>query len=168
MIYINSHETRLTGYQRHGLAVFLKISYRSLTHFFAATGLMAIKVCLLPMIPFLNGRGTCTSCPPPFHCSPPGYSPAHCRPCLGENTAFFSLTSSVPDSNPNPDPPDPHVFGPPGSGPIGQRYGSGSGSESGSFYHQAKIVRKILIFSCFVTSFGLFILKKLCKCTFKK
>jgi hypothetical protein len=36
--------------------------------------------------------------------------------------------SSVPD--PNPDLPDPHVFGPPGSG---------------SFYHQAKIVRKNLI-----------------------
>ncbi len=36
---------------------------------------------------------------------------------------------------------DPHVFGPPGSGSISQRYGSGSGS----FYHQAKIVRKTLI-----------------------
>jgi hypothetical protein len=33
--------------------------------------------------------------------------------------------------------PDPYVFGPPGS--IGQRHGSGS------FYHQAKIVRKTLI-----------------------
>ncbi len=33
--------------------------------------------------------------------------------------------------------PDPHVFGPPGSGSISQR--------SGSFYHQAKIVRKTLI-----------------------
>jgi hypothetical protein len=31
-----------------------------------------------------------------------------------------------------PDPPDPHVFGPPGSGSTSQRYGSGSGS----FYHQ--------------------------------
>ena len=40
-MYINYHETRLTSYQRHGLAVFLKISYRSLTHFFAATVLMA-------------------------------------------------------------------------------------------------------------------------------
>jgi hypothetical protein len=35
--------------------------------------------------------------------------------------------ASVPD--PNPDPPDPHVFWPPGSG---------------SFYHHAKIIRKIL------------------------
>jgi hypothetical protein len=34
--------------------------------------------------------------------------------------------------------PDPRVFGPPGSGSISQRYGSGSGS----FYHYAKIVRK--------------------------
>jgi hypothetical protein len=42
-----------------------------------------------------------------------------------------------------PDPPDTHVFGPPGSesGFTSQRYGSGSGS----FYHQAKIVRKTLI-----------------------
>ncbi len=34
---------------------------------------------------------------------------------------------------------NPHVSGPPGSGSISQRYGSGS------FYHQAKIVRKTLI-----------------------
>ncbi len=38
-----------------------------------------------------------------------------------------------------PDPPDPHVFGPPGSGSISQRYGSKS------FYQQAKIERKTLI-----------------------
>jgi hypothetical protein len=42
-----------------------------------------------------------------------------------------------------PDPPDPHVFRPPGSGSTSQRYGSGSGS--GSFYRHAKIVRKPLI-----------------------
>jgi hypothetical protein len=36
------------------------------------------------------------------------------------------LVTSVAD-------PDPRVFGPPGSGSISQRYGSGSGS--GSFYH---------------------------------
>jgi hypothetical protein len=47
--------------------------------------------------------------------------------------------SSVPD----PDPPDTHVFGPPGFGSTSQRYGSGAGS--GSFYHHAKIVRKTLI-----------------------
>ncbi len=41
------------------------------------------------------------------------------------------------------DPPDPHVFEPPGSGSISKRYGSGSGT--GSFYQQAKIVRKPLI-----------------------
>jgi hypothetical protein len=51
---------------------------------------------------------------------------------------FKCVTTSVPD--PNPDPPDPHVFGPPDSGSISQRYGSGSGS----FYDQTKIVRKIL------------------------
>jgi hypothetical protein len=48
---------------------------------------------------------------------------------------------------------DSHVFAPPGSGSICQRYGSGSGS--GTFYHQEKIVRKTLIPT--VTSFGLFI-----------
>jgi hypothetical protein len=41
-----------------------------------------------------------------------------------------SLESSVADPNPNPDSPDPHIFGPVGSG---------------SFHHQAKIVRKTLI-----------------------
>ena len=44
------------------------------------------------------------------------------------------LASSVPD-------PDPHVFGPSGSGSISQRYESGSGS----FHHQTKIARKTLI-----------------------
>ncbi len=63
--------------------------------------------------------------------------PAHHRD-LGR---FSSLLTSVPD--PNPDPPDPHVFWPPGSGSTSQRYGSGSGSVS--FYHNAKIVRKTLI-----------------------
>ncbi len=56
-----------------------------------------------------------------------------------QNTSGFWIVpvkSSVPDTNPNPDPdlPDPHVFG-----PSGTRYGSGS------LYHQAKIVRKALI-----------------------
>jgi hypothetical protein len=53
---------------------------------------------------------------------------------LGTNRAGIS---SVVD--PDPDPPDPHVFGPPGSGSTSQRYGSGS------FYHHAKLVRKTLI-----------------------
>jgi hypothetical protein len=40
----------------------------------------------------------------------------------------------------DPDPSDPYVFGPPGSGSgsFSQRY------ESGSFFHQAKIVGKTL------------------------
>jgi hypothetical protein len=56
-------------------------------------------------------------------------------------------------------------FGPPGSGCISQRYGSGSGSRF--FYHQAKIVRKpwfLLLCDFFLT----FCLWKWCKCTFKK
>jgi hypothetical protein len=49
-----------------------------------------------------------------------------------------------PDPNPDLDPPDPRVFGTPGSGSgsISKKYGSGSGSiskrygsGSGSFYH---------------------------------
>ncbi len=52
---------------------------------------------------------------------------------------IFTVSNSVAD----PDPPDPHVFGPPGSGSTSQRYGSGSGS--GSFYQHAKIVRTALI-----------------------
>jgi hypothetical protein len=43
----------------------------------------------------------------------------------------------------DPDPSDPYVFGPLGSGSVSQRYGSCSGS--GSFYQQAKIVSKTLI-----------------------
>ncbi len=39
----------------------------------------------------------------------------------------------------DPDPPDPHIFGPPGSGSISHSYGSGS------FYHHAKTLRKTLI-----------------------
>jgi hypothetical protein len=36
----------------------------------------------------------------------------------------------------DPDPSDPYVSGPPGSGSVSQWYGSRS------FYHQAKVVRK--------------------------
>ncbi len=56
-----------------------------------------------------------------------------------------------------PDPPDPRVFGPPGSGSISQRYGSGSGP--GSFYHHAKIIRKNLESYYFVTLFDFLSLK---------
>ncbi len=51
---------------------------------------------------------------------------------------YGGIVASVTD--PDPDPLDPDVFGPPGSGSgsISQRYGFGS------FYHHAKIVRKAL------------------------
>ena len=55
----------------------------------------------------------------------------------------WSMAHIVQISVADLDPPDPHVFGPPGSGSTSQRYGSGSGS--GTFYHHAKIVRKTLI-----------------------
>jgi hypothetical protein len=44
--------------------------------------------------------------------------------------------------------PDPYVFGPPESGSISTRYGSGSGS----FYHQAKKNKKNLNSNCLLTS----------------
>jgi hypothetical protein len=53
---------------------------------------------------------------------------------------IYIMKSSVADPDPNP---DPHIFEPPGSGSISQRYGSGFGS--GSFYHHEKIARKTLI-----------------------
>jgi hypothetical protein len=58
--------------------------------------------------------------------------------------------------NADPDLSDPSIFGPLGSrsGFISQRYGSGSGS----FCHQAKIVKKLDSY-CFVTSFLPFSLK---------
>ena len=62
---------------------------------------------------------------------------------------WCSFNGSVADPNLDPDPPDPRVLGPPGSGSesISQRYGFGSGYGSGSrtFCQQAKIVRKTLI-----------------------
>jgi hypothetical protein len=38
----------------------------------------------------------------------------------------LKVETSVADPNMNPDPSDPYVFGPSGSGSISQRYGSGS------------------------------------------
>ncbi len=60
--------------------------------------------------------------------------------------------------------PDLYAFGPPGSGAVPRRYGSGSRS----FYHQAKKVKKKLDSYCFVTSLWLFIFEKLCNYNFKK
>jgi hypothetical protein len=62
--------------------------------------------------------------------------------------------------------PDPHVFGPPGSGSISQRYGSGSGSTCfwtsriRILLSSSKNSKKNLDFFCLVTSFGLFIFVK--------
>jgi hypothetical protein len=47
-----------------------------------------------------------------------------------------NLAAKQSRSVPDPDPPDPRVFWPPGSGSTSQRYGSGS------FYHHAKLIRK--------------------------
>jgi hypothetical protein len=58
---------------------------------------------------------------------------------------IIKVKTSVADLDPHPDQ-DPYVFGPTGStsGSISQRYGSGS--RSGSFYHQAKIVSTVCDF----------------------
>jgi hypothetical protein len=54
----------------------------------------------------------------------------------------------------DPDP-DPFVSGPPGSvsGFVSQKYGSGSGTGSGSFHHQAKIVALISTVFNFLMTF---------------
>ncbi len=66
------------------------------------------------------------------------------------------LNISVAD----PDPPDPHVFGPPVSGSISQRYGSGFGSGSGSFYlSSCKNSKKTLESYYYVTFFDFLSLK---------
>ncbi len=64
-----------------------------------------------------------------------------------QNTVlYFSFVSEASDklagSVVDPDPYDPYVFVPPGSpGSVSHKNGSGSGS----FHHQAKIVRKTII-----------------------
>ncbi len=59
------------------------------------------------------------------------------------------------------------VFWPSGSASrsVSQRCGSGSGSASGSFHHQAKTLGKTCDFYCFVSFLWLFIFEEWCKCT---
>jgi hypothetical protein len=45
-------------------------------------------------------------------------------------SSLYKISTDVVDPDPEP---DPHVFGPPGSGSISQRYGSGYGSGSYPF-----------------------------------
>ncbi len=52
----------------------------------------------------------------------PTASPTAARPAIGKAVAHRYVPRSVKD----PDPQDPHVLRPPGSGSISQRYGSGS------------------------------------------
>jgi hypothetical protein len=76
-----------------------------------------------------------------------GYQTYHGRQ-VPANISYIGLRNSVAD----PDPSDPYVFGPPGSGSMSQRHKSGSIS----FYHQAQIARKTLIptvFKFFSTSY---------------
>ncbi len=77
-----------------------------------------------------SNRGWCRS-----NSSSPCCSRAWCSRWI----YFFAIRCACKNSSvADPDPPDPHVFGP--SGSTSQRYGSGSGS----FYHDAQIVRKTL------------------------
>ncbi len=68
---------------------------------------------------------------------------------------FVTCSVADPDQNSDPDLPDLHVFGPSGSRSRSnsQRYGSGPGSGSESFFHQTKIVIQTFI----RTAFWLFI-----------
>ncbi len=67
------------------------------------------------------------------------------------NISYIGLRNSVAD----PDPSDPYAFGPHGSGSISQNQRHGSGS----FYHQAHIVRKTLIPNVLLLLFDFFSLK---------
>ncbi len=71
-------------------------------------------------------------------------------PLAWKSVDYFIIYSSVADPNPNPDPSDPYVFGPPGSGSSSQRHSSCSGS----FFHQAKKIRKTLIPTVVLLLFG--------------
>jgi hypothetical protein len=68
----------------------------------------------------------------------------------------------VPDPNLDPDTPDPHFYGPPGSGSTSQTVWIRI------LLSSSKNFKKNLDSYCFVTSFGLFNFVKLCKYTFKK
>ncbi len=70
----------------------------------------------------------------------------------------FLMVSSVGD--PNPDPLDLHVFGPPD--PLVR------GMDPDPYLLSSKNSKKNLDFYCFVTSFWLFTFEKWCKSTFKK
>ncbi len=77
--------------------------------------------------------------------SNPNHDKRHTIRSFCKNYKYEFVVSSVPDPEP-----DPRLFWPPGSGSgstiqrCGSKSGSGSGSGSGSFYHHAKIIRKIL------------------------
>ncbi len=79
---------------------------------------------------------------------------AGCRWNKGEDTLWKNMIDSIGSTaafNKLPGGSRSGCFGPPGSG---------------SFCHKAKIVLKNLDSYCFVTSLWLFILEKLCKCTY--
>ncbi len=79
----------------------------------------------------LANIGECLSPP-----SPPTAGPTGVQAMMTNVGPRLPVCGSVAD----PDPQDLYVFGPPGSGSVSQRCGSGSGST----YHQAKIGRKTL------------------------
>ncbi len=72
---------------------------------------------------------------PRLRCQRPGQLPHPADAEALDEDIDIIVVSSVAD--PNPDPSDPYVFGPPGSGSgsNSQRYGCGS------FYHQSRIIK---------------------------
>jgi hypothetical protein len=103
-----------------------------------------------------------------FRPASPASRLAYCRirMCLGLLDPDPVVRGRIPPPTSVADP-HPYVLRPPGSGSgfrsSRTRYGSGSGS----FYNQAKIIKKtsILLFCDF---FMTFIFEKWCKCSFKK
>jgi hypothetical protein len=73
------------------------------------------------------------------YCSFISWTPLHLGISYSTSHCLSPYLSIVCTSVADPDPPNSHVFGPPGSGSTNQMYGSGS------FYFHAKIVRKTLI-----------------------
>ncbi len=113
---------------------------------------------------------------PFWRIGPPGYIGRRNRflgidslgsiPGLLKRLQIRGLPTTVPVSNPDPDPPGTHVLRPPGSGSISQRYGSAIRIRI--LLSASKNSKKNLDSYCFVTSFGLFIFEIWCKCTFKE
>ncbi len=140
--------------QKRFLQIFLRILFGN----FLLVNLIKLLKSLHPTAnTYLDLPRRSIRCRPPYCWGRPGRRPqsSSCIPCCLHTTKTHDLQNPKKRKNKAITPVfwirirriRTYVIGPPGSGPVSQRYGSGSGS----FYHQAKIVRKTSF--CFVTSF---------------